>query len=132
MIMVIDTSAIIAILFGEPEADDLIQVIAQSQEPRMSSFSVLEAGIVMQARKGEAGSRELDLFIQKAGIKIVPLDLEQANLARSAWDNYGKGRHPAGLNIGDCCAYALAKCMALPLLFKGNDFDKTDIPTFIY
>ncbi len=99
-------------------------------DPKALSF--LEAGIVMQARKGEAGSQELDLFMQKAGIRIVPLDLEQAKLARAAWNKYGKGRHPAGLNIGDCCAYALAKCTSSPLLFKNNDFDKTDIPAFIY
>lgn len=130
--MVIDTSAIIAILFGEPEADNLIRVISQSQETIMSSFSVLEAGIVMEAKKGEAGGREFDLFIQKAEIKIVPLDPEQIVLARVAWRKYGKGRHPAGLNMGDCCSYALAKRTGSPLMFKGNDFDKTDIPVCRY
>lgn len=125
--MVIDTSAIIAVLLGESEADKLIRMISQSQENIMSSFSVLEAGIVMEAKKGEAGSSEFDLFIQKAGIKVFPVDPEQVVLARLAWRKYGKGRHPAGLNIGDCCSYALAKQTNSALLFKGNDFDKTDI-----
>ncbi len=125
--MVIDTSAIIAILAGEPEAEVLTKVIAEAPEIMMSSFSVLEAGIVIEARKGDAGGRELDLFLQRARVRVVPLDSEQASVARSAWRKFGRGRHPAGLNIGDCCAYALAKVSGAPILFKGDDFGKTDI-----
>lgn len=130
--MVVDTSAIIAVLTGEPEAAELTAVIAKSPDVMMSSFSVLEAGIVIEARKGEAGGRELDLFLQRSGVRVVALDPDQAAVARTAWRKFGKGRHPAGLNIGDCCAYALAKVSGAPLLFKGNDFDKTDIPVVAY
>ncbi len=130
--MVSDTSAIIAILTGEPEAEVLTKVIAESPGVMMSSFSVLETGIVIEARKGEAGGREFDLFLQRARVRVVPLDPEQARIARSAWRKFGKGRHPAGLNIGDCCAYALAKTTGAPLLFKGDDFSKTDIHVAAY
>lgn len=130
--MVIDTSAIIAILFGEPEADALTEVIAEAPDAMMSAFSVLEAGIVVEARKGEAGGRELDIFLHQARIRIIPLDAEHVATARTAWRKFGKSRHPAGLNIGDCCAYALAKHTGSPLLFKGDDFGKTDIPVVAY
>ena len=130
--MVSDTSAITAILTGEPGADVLTRVIAESPDVLMSSFSVLETGIVLEARKGEAGGRELDLFLQRARIRVVPLDSEQARIAREAWRRFGKGRHQAGLNIGDCCAYALAKSTGAPLLFKGHDFSKTDILVAAY
>lgn len=130
--MVIDTSAIIAILFGEPEADALTKVIAEAPNAMMSTFSVLEAGIVVEARKGEAGGRELDLFLHRARIRIIPLDAEHMATARMAWRKFGKGRHPAGLNIGDCCAYALAKHTGAPLLFKGDDFGKADLPVVAY
>ncbi|EFI34620.1 PilT protein domain protein [Desulfonatronospira thiodismutans ASO3-1] len=130
--MVSDTSAIIAILTGEPEADVLTRVIAESPDVMMSSFSVLETGIVLEARKGEAGGRELDLFLQRARVRVMPLDSEQVRIAREAWRRFGKGRHPAGLNIGDCCAYALAKSTGAPLLFKGHDFSKTDILVAAY
>ena len=130
--MVSDTSAIMAILTGEPEADILTRVIAESPDVLMSSFSVLETGIVLEARKGEAGGRELDLFLQRARVRVLPLDSEQARIAREAWRRFGKGRHAAGLNIGDCCAYALAKSTGAPLLFKGHDFSKTDILVAAY
>jgi len=130
--MVSDTSAIIAILTGEPEADVLTRVIAESPDVLMSSFSVLETRIVLEARKGEAGGRELDLFLQRARVRVVPLDSEQARIAREAWRRFGKGRHQAGLNIGDCCAYALAKSTGAPLLFKGHEFSKTDILVAAY
>ena len=130
--MVIDTSAIIAILFGEPEADALTEVIAEAPDAMMSAFSVLEAGIVVEARKGEAGGRELDIFLHQARIRIIPLDAEHVATARTAWRKFDKSRHPAGLNIGDCCAYALAKHTGSPLLFKGDDFGKTDIPVVAY
>jgi ribonuclease VapC len=87
----------------------------------------LEAPIVIESRKGEAGGRELDLLIYRAAIEIVAVDQDQAEIARLAWRRFGKGRHPAGLNYGDCFAYALAKSRRLPLLFQGDDFSQTDI-----
>ncbi len=126
--MVMDTSALIAILLGEPEAESLSRAIAEDAERLVSAFAALETGIVIEARKGEAGSREFDLLLKNAHMKIVPMDAEQMKLARLAWRNYGKGRHPAGLNIEDCCSYALAKHSGQPLLFKGDDFSKTDLP----
>lgn len=125
--MVIDTSALIAILFGEPEALSFTRTIADESRKLISVFNALESGIVVEARKGEAGGRELDLLIHRARIEIVAMNADQAELARAAWRKFGKGNHPAGLNIGDCCAYALAKYSGEPLLFKGNDFTQTDI-----
>ena len=125
--MVIDTSALIAILFGEPEALFFSRAITQGSRKLISAFNALETGIVVEARKGEAGGRELDLLLHRAQIEVVAMNADQAELARVAWRKYGKGNHPAGLNIGDCCAYALAKYSGEPLLFKGNDFSQTDI-----
>ena len=125
--MVIDTSVLIAILFGEPEASVFTRAIADDTRKLISAFNALEAGIVVEARKGEAGGRELDLLLHRAQIEIVAMNADQAEFARAAWRNYGKGNHPAGLNIGDCCAYALAKYSGEPLLFKGSDFSQTDI-----
>jgi ribonuclease VapC len=125
--MVIDTSALIAILFGEPEALSFTRAIADESRKLISALNALETGIVVEARKGEAGGRELDLLLHRAQIEIVAMNVDQGELARAAWRKYGKGNHPAGLNIGDCCAYALAKYSGEPLLFKGNDFSQTDI-----
>jgi len=129
--MVIDTSALIAILFGEPEALSFTKAVADESRKLISAFNALETGIVVEARKGEAGGRELDLLLHRAQIEIVAMTADQAELARTAWRKYGKGNHPAGLNIGDCCAYALAKYSGEPLLFKGNDFSQTDIRSAI-
>ena len=129
--MVLDTSALIAILFGEPEAETFARTLADDSKKLISTFNALETGIVVEAKKGEAGGRELDLLLHRAGIEIVAMNADQVELARSAWRNYGKGNHPAGLNIGDCCAYALAKYSGEPLLFKGDDFKKTDIRSVI-
>jgi ribonuclease VapC len=125
--MVIDTSALVAILLGEPEAESFALAIAGDPKRLIGAFTVLETGIVMEARKGESGGRELDLLLHQARIEIVSMTAEQFEIARSAWRAYGKGRHPAGLNIGDCCSYALAKCAGEPLLFKGDEFSQTDI-----
>lgn len=125
--MVIDTSALVAILLGEPEAEPFALAIAGDPGRLIVAFTALEAGIVMEAKKGEAGGRELDLLLHHARIDIVPMSAEHFEIARYAWRKYGNGRHPAGLNIGDCCSYALAKCANEPLLFKGNDFSQTDI-----
>lgn len=125
--MVIDTSALIAILFGESEARIFIRAIADDTRKLISAFNALETGIVVEARKGEAGGREFDLLLHRAQIEIVAMNADQAEFARTAWRKYGKGNHQAGLNIGDCCAYALSKFSGEPLLFKGNDFSQTDI-----
>jgi ribonuclease VapC len=125
--MVIDTSAIIAVLLNEPPADGIAQAI-EARSPRLlSAANLLEASTVIDSRKGEGGGRELDLLLYRAAIEIVAVDQDQAEIARAAWRRYGKGRHPAGLNYGDCFAYALAKARRLPLLFLGDDFSQTDI-----
>ncbi len=125
--MVIDTSAIVAILLGEPEAERLAAAIQRGSPRLMSAASLLEASMVIEARKGETAGRELDLLIYRAGIEIVPVDQDQAEVARLAWRRFGKGRHGAALNYGDCFAYALAKTSGSPLLYKGEDFASTDI-----
>jgi len=125
--MVIDTSAIIAILLKEPEAALLADMIESGTPRLLSAASLLEASMVIETRKGDAGGRELDLFIYRAGIEVVPVDQDQAEVARIAWRQYGKGRHPAGLNYGDCFSYALAKVRGTSLVFKGNDFTQTDL-----
>ena len=130
--MVLDTSALMAILLGEPGAKALSEAIARDPKRLVSAFSTLETAIVIEAKRGEAGSRELDLLIHKAKIEIVPLNAEQSELARKAWRLYGKGHHPAGLNIGDCCSYALSKYSGEALLFKGDDFTRTDVTPAFY
>jgi ribonuclease VapC len=126
--MVIDSSAIIAVLLGEEIAERIAAAIEKDSKRLISTFSMLEMSIVIEAKKGEAGSRELDLLIHQIQAEIISLDFNQIEIAKEAWKNFGKGRHPAGLNIGDCCSYALAKISGEPLLFKGNDFAQTDIP----
>lgn len=130
--MVIDTSALFAILFGEEEQGDFARLIADDPTRLMSAASLIECMIVVEAKKGEGGSIQLDVLVHRAGIEIVSFTKEQAEVARDAWRQYGKGNHPAGLNLGDCFSYALAKVSDQPLLFKGNDFNKTDINTVQY
>jgi ribonuclease VapC len=125
--VVIDTSALLAIFLAEPERKPFLDSIFQAETRMISAASVLETGIVLEARRGESAGREFDLFLVRANLQIVSLDSEQVEIARSAWRKYGKGRHPAGLNFGDCFAYALAKFTGEPLLAKGNDFAATDI-----
>ena len=125
--MVIDTSALVAIFFAEPERQKFLAAITAAGSRLVSAASVLETGIVLEARQGEAAGREFDLFVVRANLQIVPVDAEQADLARSAWRKYGKGRHPAGLNFGDRFSYALARLTGEPLLAKGADFAGTDI-----
>ena len=125
--MVIDTSAIVAILFQEPETQSLIKALVADAKRIMSSFSALEAHVVVQVKKGPAGGRELDLFLHEAQIEIVNFTADQMKIAKEAYFKFGKGHHKASLNIGDCCSYALAKYSGEPLLFKGRDFAKTDI-----
>jgi len=125
--MVLDSSAIIAILLREPEAEDFAQTIAENSPNLLSAASLLEISIVIDTRKGEDGARDLDLFIYRAGIEIVPVDAAQAEIARIAWRKYGRGRHKAALNYGDCFSYALAKARGELLLYKGSDFAATDL-----
>lgn len=125
--MVLDTSSILALLFDEPEAGFFAERIAADPKRLLSAGTALELMIVVEARKGEVGGRELDLFLHRAKIDIVPFDSEQAEIARLAWRRYGKSNHPAGLNFGDCFAYALSKISGEPLLFKGDDFSQTDV-----
>lgn len=128
--MVIDSSALLAILLREPDAERFARAIAGDPRRLVSAVSALEAAIVIHSRKGPAGVRELDLLVHAAGLTIVSLDADQVQLARAAYERYGKGHHPAALNLGDCCSYALACSSGQPLLFKGDDFPRTDVPTF--
>lgn len=125
--MVIDTSALAAIFFAEPERQRFLNAITSAENRLLSAASVLETGILLESRQGEAAGREFDLFVVRANLQIVSVDAEQAELARSAWRRYGKGRHSAALNYGDCFSYALAKSSDEPLLAKGTDFALTDI-----
>ena len=125
--MVIDSSAIIAILCDEPERYNFNRKIEADSRRFISTASVLETSIVLENRYGEEAYRELDFFLLKGAIEIRPFDTEQLEIARRAYRQYGKGRHPASLNYGDCFSYALAKQTGEPLLYKGNDFSQTDI-----
>ncbi|HKH48946.1 MAG TPA: type II toxin-antitoxin system VapC family toxin [Thermoanaerobaculia bacterium] len=128
--MVIDTSALVAILFDEPERRSFNEAIEAAESRALSTANFVEISMVLESRLGAEGLRDLDLFIERAGIKLVAVDSEQAHMARRAFSQFGKGRHPAGLNYGDCFAYALATVLGEPLLFKGDDFSKTDITPF--
>ena len=125
--MVIDTSAIAAIFFGEPERHIFLDAITSAESRLISAASIVEAGIVLEGRQGEAAGREFDLFVVRASLQIVPVDAEQSELARSAWRKFGKGHHAVGLNFGDCFTYALAKTSGEPILAKGTDFTRTDV-----
>lgn len=129
--MVLDTSAVLAWLFNEPEADDIEVAIDEDPVRLMSAASYLEAAIIVESRLGGAGGREFDLLVHKAAIEVVVVTRDQADVARDAWRRFGKGRHPAGLNFGDCFAYALAATSGEPLLCKGDDFAKTDVPRVV-
>ena len=129
--MVIDTSALIAILQDEPERRSFNLAIESAETRLLSAASFVESSLVIETRVGADGIRDLDLFVAKADISIEPVDTDQAYVARQAYSQYGKGRHPAGLNYGDCFTYALAKLSGEPLLFKGHDFSKTDLDTVI-
>jgi len=126
--MIVDSSALIAILRGEPEADLFNRMIDEADSCRMSAASFLETAIVVDGVRDPVASRRLDEFLLTAQIAIEPVTEHQAQLARAAYRDFGKGSgHPAGLNFGDCFAYALARDKNEPLLFKGGDFSHTDI-----
>ncbi|MGT2503107.1 type II toxin-antitoxin system VapC family toxin [Bradyrhizobium guangxiense] len=125
--MVIDTSAIAAIALNEPDAADIERLIVDDPIRLISAATVLEATMVIETRLGDAAGREFDLWLVKIGAEIVAVDAVQADAARRAWRRYGKGRHAASLNYGDCFSYALAMTRGEPLLFKGEDFARTDV-----
>lgn len=125
--MVLDTSALLVLLLDEPEAEAFRTAVEDDRTRLVSAATLLETGIVIEVRKGEAAGRELDLLIHKAEITVVPVDTEQVAEARRAYRRFGRGRHAAGLNLGDVFAYALARTSGEPLLFKGDDFARTDI-----
>lgn len=128
----IDTSALVALLGMEPEAARLAQAIEGDAVRLLSAATLLESSIVLESRQGEAAVRELDLLLAKAGVQIEPVTAEQAEVARQAWRRFGKGRHGAGLNFGDCFSYALSRVTGEALLFKGKDFPQTDVTAAIY
>jgi ribonuclease VapC len=125
--MILDTSALVAVLFGEPEADAFTRLIHDAERCLISAGSFLELSIVIERQAGPEAARQCDMFFRRAGIIIEPFTVEQAHIARQAFHDFGKGRHRAGLNFGDCFAYALSKVTDEPLLYKGNDFRKTDV-----
>lgn len=125
--MIIDTSAVLAILYDEDNAARFADAIAGAERRMMSAANFLEAGVVIDNQIGPAAGRQLDALIARAEVEIAPVTKEQAEIARQAYLDYGKGNHPARLNFGDCFAYALSKLTAQPLLFQGDDFSRTDI-----
>jgi ribonuclease VapC len=129
--VVLDTSAILAILFDEEGAERLEEAIASDPVRLVSAATVLESAIVIESRYGETGGRELDLLLHKATIDVVAVTPEQIDVARRAHRAFGKGSHPAGLNFGDCFSYALSRTAGEPLLFTGDDFGRTDVKSVI-
>lgn len=125
--MVLDTSALLAVLLDETDAERFRVAIENDETRLVSAATLLETSLVIETRKGEAGGRELDLLVHKAGMTTVPVDTDQMAEARRAWRRFGKGRHTANLNYGDLFAYALSRTAGGPLLFKGDDFAKTDV-----
>lgn len=125
--MVIDTSALLAILQGEPERRAFTEAIEAADSRSLSAASFVEVSIVIEARFGAEGVSHLDRLLERAEVEVVPVDLEQGRLARLAFSRFGKGRHEAALNFGDCFSYALAQLLGEPLLFKGEDFSQTDV-----
>ena len=125
--MVIDTSAILAISLAEPEAERIATAITSFSVRKMSAVNWLECLLVMESRRGEKAADDTLLILEQFGVEVVTFDREHLFEARHAWQRYGKGRHPAGLNMGDCCAYAASTVLSEPLLFKGGDFSRTDV-----
>ena len=131
--MVIDSSALLAILLGEPESPELVQAIAAAEERLVAAPTIVETAAVMQARRGAGGEIALDALVQRLDIEIIPMSSDAANLARQAYRRYGKGVGTRGvLNFGDCLAYGVAMSHGAPLLFKGAHFAKTDVKVAEY
>ena len=125
--MIVDTSAVLAILFHESDAERYARAITMASPRRMSVATLLETTIVLESRSGAGAGHELDAFLEEAAIELEPVTPAHAQAARRAWRRFGKGNHPAGLNFGDCFAYAFAEATREPLLFKGQDFELADI-----
>jgi ribonuclease VapC len=128
-LMVVDTSALVAILFNEPDAERFARALGEAPVRSLSAVTRVELSFVVEGRKGEAGRTDLELLLRTGNFEIVAVTPQQAEIAIDAFRRFGRGRHRAGLNIGDCFAYALAAAMGHPLLFKGDDFIHTDIPS---
>jgi ribonuclease VapC len=126
--MVVDTSALLAILQDEPERRRFNEALESADSRLVSVATLVEISIIIESRYGAEGLRDLDLLIERARIELVPVDVEQARAARAAYSRFGKGRHPAALNFGDCFSYALARVLGEQLLFKRDDFSRTDLP----
>jgi len=126
-VIALDSSAVLAILFDEPEAERLIDALEAAAAASISVASVLECAMRLAPRRDVDESDKLDAFLALYEVRVVPVDVAHLRLARSAYLQFGKGRHTAALNFGDCFAYALAKALDAPLLFVGNDFAKTDL-----
>lgn len=125
--MILDTSAVLAVVFGEPGFEQFVEAIAAAAVCRISTASFVEVSVIAESRMGDPGLRQCDAFFRDSQILLEPVTEPQALLARQCYSDYGKGRHPAGLNFGDCFSYGLAKALGEPLLFKGHDFRRTDI-----
>jgi len=125
--VIVDTSAIMAILQGEKEAPAFGDALSGAESIAIAAPTLVELGLVAEGRAGEAVRPRIDRLLQSIRAEVVPFTAEHASVALDAWRRYGKGRHPAGLNLGDCFAYALAKARNEPLLFKGDDFARTDV-----
>lgn len=130
--MIVDSSAIVAILSDESDARELARAMEEAQDRRISVANYVEAAMVVDSRRNPALSRRLDDFLRETQLLFEPVSAEQARIAREAYRDFGKGRHRAGLNFGDCFAYALAKDKREPLLFKGDDFRRTDVEVAEY
>ena len=125
--MVLDTSAVLAILLAEPEAEQFAALIEDAESCSISAANYLEASVVIDNHGDAVASREFDRFVRQSGIRIEPVTAEQSQIVRQAYRDFGKGRHRAGLNLGDCFAYALSKALDQSLLYKGDDFSHTDV-----
>jgi ribonuclease VapC len=130
--MIVDASALVAILLEEPEGHRLDEAIVDADSCSISAASLLEASMVLLSRKGEGAVADLDLQIHRFGMQVAPFTASQARIAREAFRRYGKGRHPAALNFGDCMSYALARETGEELLFQGTDFSQTDVAVAAY
>ena len=124
---VVDTSALAAVVFGEDDAERYVDALQRAESLVVSAVTLVESRIVIEARQGPDATRDLELLVSEAAIEVVPVDVAQADAAFAAWLRFGKGRHPAGLNLGDCFAHALSTTLDEPLLFKGADFAATDV-----
>ena len=128
VMIVLDTSALTAVVVGESDAEAFLSLmLANAGDLQMSAGTAVETGIVVEARQGAEATKDLAILVDRLGMAVVPLDQAQAAAAVAAWRRFGKGRHPAGLTLGDCFSYALAKISSAPLLFKGTDFAQTDV-----